>query len=499
MAAATLVLYLGAFGIPFFLGKHYTTPRLTWVIIAGPTLEMALAYTGVLVVLFALYYLGYRALAAAPTIPAWAIYLPPVAFGLVLLAIYPPGGWDLFLYISQGRLFSQHHLNPYLISPQDLSGELLYPYASWFPYPSTYGPAWTIISTLLSYLGGDNLWLSMLLFKGAASIFLLGDMVLVYLILAKIKPDWRHLGGFLLAWNPLVLFEIVGNGHNDAALVFFVLLAAFFLVKNRPGLVLPLLILSALVKYASIILLPWFLASLWHSRKRMLEKTSILVVNLAFSAVVLGLFLRPFEGGISLSSLVSMEDWFRSSPATLLMLALQGNFPPEQARTIAKAAAATAFAVVYLWQLLRNRAQLLQGLSLSSLFYGVYWSFFFVVLFIPWFVPWYFIWALAIAPLVADHSLNERIILLSFTAFLSHIVYYFISEIYGSQLNYFTIEAIANLVIFTPPLLHWWLTRRRQRLRLLAEKDGTIATQEEEIGRLRDLLSGGQRESRRPR
>ncbi|MDP2727352.1 MAG: hypothetical protein Q8P59_07385, partial [Dehalococcoidia bacterium] len=116
MAGITQAIYLVAFGIPFFLGKHFAAPQLTWVIMAGYRLEVAVAYTGVIVALFALYYLGYRSLAMNSNLPGWAIYLPPVLFALTLLAIYPPGGWDLFLYISQGRLYSQFHLNPFLVT-----------------------------------------------------------------------------------------------------------------------------------------------------------------------------------------------------------------------------------------------------------------------------------------------------------------------------------------------------------------------------------------------
>ena len=52
------------------------------------------------------------------------------------------------------------------------------------------------------------------------------------------------------AWNPLVLFEVAGNGHNDAVVIMFVLAGVFFFVRARQVAFIPALVLGALTKFA---------------------------------------------------------------------------------------------------------------------------------------------------------------------------------------------------------------------------------------------------------
>lgn len=492
MSAVMLAIYITAFTVPFFLGEHYTKPQLTWAIMSGYRLEAAFAYTFVIIALFGMYYLAFRALKANPTLPGWAVYLPPVFFVFSLLAIYPPGGWDLFLYISQGRIYTEHHLNPFIVPPQDAPTDAFFPYSSWWPYPSTYGPAWQMIASLVSIIGGQNLWLSMLLFKIAVSVFFIGSAVLVHLILDRHRPEARLLGVFLLAWNPLVLFETAGNGHNDIVMVFFALLALYYLAQRRHLWSIPLLTISALVKYSSGLLLPGVLLSLIATGKDLKQKVIWSLGGLALAGIALGLFTRPFGMAFSLVALFGLEELYRSSPATLLFMALQGNFPPATAGDIVKGTVALSMGVLYLIELSRFIKRGLLA-SLDSLVYFGYQSTFFLLLLIPRFHPWFVTWLLGLGVLLVDSEPSRRAVLFSFTAFLSHIVYYYIWGIYGDQVNYFTIEVMANVLIFIPPVVYWMWSRARGRQMLLAEMDRKIVTQEAEIDRLKGDLSGARK------
>ena len=68
----------------------------------------------------------------------------------------------------------------------------------------------------------------------------------------------RWLAAFLFAANPLVLFEGIGNGHNDVLLTVFVVTAMLALQRKSP-MAGPLLALSALVKLYTVALAPIFI------------------------------------------------------------------------------------------------------------------------------------------------------------------------------------------------------------------------------------------------
>ena len=70
----------------------------------------------------------------------------------------------------------------------------------------------------------------------------------------------------LFAWNPLVLFEVAGNGHNDAVVIMFVLAGVFFFVRARQTLVIPAILLGALAKFVPVLLIPTAVAALWRDR-----------------------------------------------------------------------------------------------------------------------------------------------------------------------------------------------------------------------------------------
>jgi len=66
-------------------------------------------------------------------------------------------------------------------------------------------------------------------------------------------------------WNPLVLWETAGNGHNDSLMMMFALLAILCLLSEVWPLAFTFLACSVLVKYVSLVLLPVFIV--WLLRR----------------------------------------------------------------------------------------------------------------------------------------------------------------------------------------------------------------------------------------
>jgi hypothetical protein len=72
---------------------------------------------------------------------------------------------------------------------------------------------------------------------------------------------------FVFAFNPLILLEQPGNGHNDGLLILCGLLALLALQREREGLAVWLALLCALVKISGIVWLAGILALLIRQRR----------------------------------------------------------------------------------------------------------------------------------------------------------------------------------------------------------------------------------------
>src|SRR5205085_7771055 len=91
---------------------------------------------------------------------------------------------------------------------------------------------WLGIAALFTRTGAD-LFTVVLLFRGFALLTHLINCVLVWAILGKIAPSTRLSGTLLYAWNPLILIELVANGHNDGAVICLLLLGLWFYAQQK--------------------------------------------------------------------------------------------------------------------------------------------------------------------------------------------------------------------------------------------------------------------------
>ena len=153
-------------------------------------------------------------------------------FGLTLLIQPALFSDDVFRYIFSGRMLTAYHVDPMTTAPAQFPHD---PFLSWISQPGTpnvYGPLWLTFSSLLVRIGGSPLT-TLLLFKALTLVFHLLNCVLIWAILGKIAPARRMLGTLLYAWNPLVLIEMAGNGHNEAVMIFLLLLATWLHVQGQ--------------------------------------------------------------------------------------------------------------------------------------------------------------------------------------------------------------------------------------------------------------------------
>jgi len=120
--------------------------------------------------------------------------------------------------------------------------------------------------------------------------FWLGQLWILQKLVRRLFPQepWRF---WLFALNPLVLIETLINGHNDVVMMFLALLSYWFFINSKKFRSLLFLLLSASIKYVTIVLLPLF--SLRDLRGVSSQAEKIDLPTLFSVALLLVMFIRP--------------------------------------------------------------------------------------------------------------------------------------------------------------------------------------------------------------
>lgn len=235
----------------------YTTPREQFPMLAGFVLF-----------LFWGYMLRIRTLAGDPR-PDRFLFLAAILFRVLLLLAPPQLSDDYFRFIWDGRLVAGG-FNPYLYLPNTIVNavpgldDLLLQLLNSPGYYTVYPPFNQFLFGLAAVLSPDDIagtvvWLRIpILLADIGSIWL---MVKLLKQLGK-SPDLALLYGL----NPLVILEITGNLHYEGVVVFFVLLAAWLIVRKRIVLAGVAMGLAIATKLLPLMLLPLALRWLgWRS------------------------------------------------------------------------------------------------------------------------------------------------------------------------------------------------------------------------------------------
>ena len=316
------------------------------------------------------------------------IRLPAViAVAVVLLGIgvsaSPRESQDVWAYAMYGRIQVVHHANPYRMEPSRFPSDpyLRRVFPAWRHRPALYGPLFMGLAAFVVEMAGSSPTRVRLGFQLLAAFALLGCLALV----AGRTNDARAV--MFLAWNPLIVVDVVNGAHNDM-LVGLSVLAALLLVERRRY-VLAGLILAAAVAIKVPALLPAGALALWAWRHHEWRRGAVVGLTAA-GAAMLGYLaagtaaLRSVYGAAKLVSPYSI--W--SLPRTLSVVSL-GN--PSQGLpavdhlllTVAMPCAVTLGVFLAVAQLRRPTPVLATGGAVVG--YG---------LAATYVAPWYFAWAL---------------------------------------------------------------------------------------------------------
>ncbi len=164
----------------------------------------------------------------------WVVVGCAVLFRLTLLVLPGLFSTDVFSYVMYGRIAGISGQNPYVLAPSSFPSD---PFLSWvFPFwrdqTSVYGPLWTDFSALLARVsGGLGNFEQVMVYRGSLAAIEAGTLGVLWWVLGKTKPKGRLACWAMYAWNPLVLFDLVGGAHNDVMMVALLLLGVGVIVR----------------------------------------------------------------------------------------------------------------------------------------------------------------------------------------------------------------------------------------------------------------------------
>lgn len=425
-------------------------------------------FVGVVSILFALF--GGAWMLSARTIDRISLLLIlgfAALFALTLTFVYPITAIDLYAYVDESLVLVQYHHNPIVTPPAAFPGDPLMALSDgWRSSASPYGPLGVVIDAVPTLIFGRNLLANLIMLKLMFGAMGIAEAYTVYVIIRRYRPTWALSGAVLVAWNPLLLFEVCVNGHNDIAMMLFAMLGIASLAEDELTLGPVLLVASVLVKYTTVILLPLVLLYGFF-RQSPGDRVRYLTIT-GFSCVAVAVIAYfPFWAGFGvIAHLLGQDQRHLSSFSTVL----PGLFPTvsESAATLAGRVLFVPIYGVCLWLATRDFESLLRGCFVAM--------FALLALAVTNFESWYVIWPAVLAG--AAPRLAERLstVLMSYGSVLLASFFGYLWVWYGLSPGGFMIaDTLSYLLIFVPAAVALGVLNRRRAAEDAGIEEGDIS------------------------
>lgn len=379
-----------------------------------PTASLALAYTGIFMVVLAWLWLG--ALAApgrTPLISRAQLDRTMLMWAIPLLVTPPMFSRDVYSYLAQSAMVNRR-LDPYVLGPADALG-VANPLVRgiptiWRHTPAPYGPLFLTLGRPIDWIAGNDVVLGVLLHRALA----VAGLLLIVWALPRLARRVNVSPVFAL-WlgvaNPLVLFHLVSGVHNEALMIGLMLIGLELALRaptSRPALLggTALIAAAAQVKVPAVLALGFLIV--WWARHRGGRPRDVLWAGAVIGGItvattaVIGLGTGLGFGWIgALGTPNAVRSWM--SVVTELgllggwigsLLGLGDHITSVLGLTRATGlAAAGGICLLLLWHCGKGRLEPVAGVGLAL---GA------VVLLGPVVHPWYLLWA--VIPLAASAS-----------------------------------------------------------------------------------------------
>ena len=261
-----LVLFFGVLSVLLVFSYGYIDPNLTlstnpvFLHIQEPLKNLAyhqrqvatILFFAILIVLFFCYVIFLKN--QEKLFYSWKKTLLILSMSAVILVLsYPALTYDLFNYILTAKVTYQYHENPYIVMPIEIPNEPNLAFTRAANKVALYGPVWILLTAIPNYVGGGNVWRTIIAFKLMNAMVYVGFSYFIY----RVTKNLTNVIFFAL--NPLVLIEVLMNGHNDIYMMMLALGGLILWQKKGLGNMITgdlALFASWWVKGATVILAP---------------------------------------------------------------------------------------------------------------------------------------------------------------------------------------------------------------------------------------------------
>ncbi len=421
LIVASLAIYLALFLRPYSLFDWWTKPGMTiakidnWQPAAGAVFVLAM------LALFLFYWLASRIVLRFYDRRIWVLVLVgALAFNLTLMFMYTVDSTDLFDNILRGRMTALYGQNVFYDKPSSAAisrNDPFFRYTGWPNITTAYGPWWEMTSAAIARAAGDGIVANVLAYKAAMVLLYALTGTLIALTLREHAPRRTLYGVLLWTWNPLALYSIAGNAHNDALMVLFLVLGFFFLARGNLTLAALAETGGALCKFVPAVIVPVILLAGLQRQRDWIGRVKFLAVTGVLCALLVAVSYAPFYRGGDILNADWRSHMFTTSIPTLVKTQLDAPLTPKVADsyidriTVLVTGVWVLLQLVLLWRARRANNQwthYVRAALAILLFYNLVTGL--------WFQPWYTLWTMALAALLPDSMIARGSILFTLAA-----------------------------------------------------------------------------------
>ncbi len=267
--------------------------------------------------LFVVYFIVYKFFSATHF---KFLVIAGVLFRVLLLFSVPNLSDDVYRFIWDGRL-SANGINPFSHLPTEIMQMLpvtgiteeLFAQLNSQGHYTIYPPVMQGFFWIAAKIFSMNVYGAIVLFKCIIVLFEIATFFLLIQLLKKLSLP-KHLA-LLYILNPLVITELTGNVHFDGVMIFFVLLAFLFLLKNNWSASAIYLGLGVATKLLPVLFIPLLIKKLGWKRGLLYSlitgATTLMLFAFVFDIATVqhllnsvDLFIRKFEFNASVYYIV---------------------------------------------------------------------------------------------------------------------------------------------------------------------------------------------------
>ena len=316
------------------------------------------------------------------------IIISIIIISILFAIVIPYTSTDVYSYIANGWSASHYGENPYYVSTGeivDATGQnepMFNKVANCWRYETVvYGPVWTAICTVLSWLSLGNIDFALLIFKMANLIVHLCNCLLIYKITKK------NLFVILYGLNPFILFEALSNVHNDIFIILFVLLAIYFTIrKKKLFIAVAFVAIATAIKYLAILILP-FIVLYYVRKKDIKDRIKYCIICAIEYIAIIAMFYLIYMKDLSVFAGLFMQQGKYNRSIFYILYEYLG----EEKVQIIQNICLTLFAIYYGYVCIKLLLQKEIKFSISIRKYNVILLIFTFIL-ITNFNPWYIMW-----------------------------------------------------------------------------------------------------------